>query len=235
MRSTHLSVPANYSSNQIFRTYWIGLGAFLLLKGLGGVDALDCHKKPDSNSLQSLRLISGGGGNRTVFGSVDMDWIHHEGRAVRLLSPAQGPDLSMAPVWLLRNGSLDGVPTRDAAVPRFVPDVLVVLPNARPEPASGGASSNGIQVILLSQRSSEPIGCTWALSENLATAARKASCVHSQHGGLEMMETPRLDSPLLTRDGATPSLPGTLASRCHDASNRRRHRQSVVRSRSRAQ
>jgi hypothetical protein len=94
------------------------------------------------------------------------------------------------------------MPTRHAPVPRLVPDVLAVLPKARPERAPRGASSNAGQVPLRSRRCSQAIGGTRALSASLAAAAWKAAGVHSQDGGLVAMETQTLDSPLLTRDEA---------------------------------
>jgi len=85
----------------------------------------------------------------------------------------------MAPIWLFRKGSLGCVPMREASIPRLVPDVLAVLPNARSQRAPRDAPCSAAAVALGSRTRACETDRTGGHSQDLAAAIRKAAGVHS--------------------------------------------------------
>jgi hypothetical protein len=76
----------------------------------------------------------------------------------------------MAPVWLFRKGDLGRVPMREASIPRLLPYVLAVLPNARPQRAARDAPCSAAAVTLWSRTRSYDTGCAGSHSPDLAAA-----------------------------------------------------------------
>ena len=74
----------------------------------------------------------------------------------------------MAAVWLLRKGSLGCVPMREASIPRLVPDVLAVLPNARSQRTAGLPSEITTEGHFGGGGCDEAVGATQVPAEDLA-------------------------------------------------------------------
>ena len=85
---------------------------------------------------------------------------------------------------------MDHVSTRHTAVRSFLPDVLEILPPARAQRAPRRPSGGPDGVPFGGGRCSESIAGTRVITASLATAAGQATRVHSQDGGLEVIETP---------------------------------------------
>jgi hypothetical protein len=100
-------------------------------------------------------------------------------RAVRIFCGAQRTDRNVAAGWLLGEGRLEGVSTRDAAFSRLLPDVLALLPNAQPERAARDAPCSAAAVALRSAMRAYETGRTGGHSQDLATARGEAARVHS--------------------------------------------------------
>jgi hypothetical protein len=77
----------------------------------------------------------------------------------------------MAPVWLFRKGDLGRVPMREASIPRLLPYVLAVLPNARPQRAARNAPCSATAVVLRSRTRAYDTGRTGGHSPDLAAPA----------------------------------------------------------------
>ena len=107
-------------------------------------------------------------------------------RAVRLFCAAQGADRSVAAGWLLGEGRLECVSTRDTAISRLLPDVLALLPNARPQRAARDAPCSAAAVALRSPTRAYETGRTGGHSQDLAAARRQAARVRSTDGGVEV-------------------------------------------------
>ena len=109
-------------------------------------------------------------------------------RAVPIFCGAQRADRSMAAGWLLGEGRLEPVSTRDTAISSLLPNLLALLPNARSQRAARDApcSPAAVAVALRSPTGARETGRTGGYSQNLATARGQAARVRSTDGGVEV-------------------------------------------------
>jgi hypothetical protein len=63
------------------------------------------------------------------------------------------------------------MPMREASIPRLLPYVLAVLPNARLQRAARNAPCSATAVVLRSRRRAYETGCTGGHSQDLAATA----------------------------------------------------------------
>jgi hypothetical protein len=81
--------------------------------------------------------------------------------------------------WLLGEGRLECVSTRDTAIPRLLPGILALLPNAQPQRAARDSPCSAGGVALRSPTRARETGRTGGQSQDLATARGEAARVHS--------------------------------------------------------
>jgi hypothetical protein len=89
-------------------------------------------------------------------------------RAVCQFCGAQRADRSVAAGWLLGEGRLDRVSTRDTAISRLLPDVLALLPNARSQRTAGLPSEITTEGHFGGGGCDEAVGATQVPAEDLA-------------------------------------------------------------------
>jgi len=89
-------------------------------------------------------------------------------RAVRLFCRARRADRSVAAGWLLGEGCLECVSTRDTAIPRLLSDVLALLPSARSQRTAGIPSEVTTEGHFGGGGCDEAVGATQVPAEDLA-------------------------------------------------------------------
>jgi excisionase family DNA binding protein len=94
----------------------------------------------------------------------------------------------MAAGWLLREGRLEGLPTREATLRSVIPDIVEVLPPARALRAATRLAARIDEERSRGGRSAEAATCTRSSSDGLAASVWQAPRVRSKDGRLAAMQ-----------------------------------------------